>query len=42
MLDHDLVQAAHRGDTAAFVDLLRPHVDRLFIDREREVFALVG
>jgi RNA polymerase sigma-70 factor (ECF subfamily) len=34
-MDRDLVQAAQRGDRAAFVDLLRPRVDRLFALSQR-------
>ena len=29
-MDRDLVEAAQRGDRAAFVDLARPRIDRLF------------
>jgi len=29
-MDRDLVEAARRGDRAAYVDLVRPRIDRLF------------
>jgi RNA polymerase sigma-70 factor (ECF subfamily) len=34
-VDRDLVQASQRGDQAAFVDLMRPRVDRLFALSQR-------
>lgn len=34
-VEHDLVRAAQRGDKAAFVDLLRPRIDRLFALSQR-------
>jgi RNA polymerase sigma factor (sigma-70 family) len=34
-VEQDLVQAAQRGDKAAFVELLRPRIDRLFALSQR-------